>query len=135
LVVDDSRVARRLIKLLLEDSGEFEVVGECADGQDGLVKARELQPDVITLDLDMPHYTGLDMLHALRRESGVPVVVVSGMPTSIGDLAREAAALGIRETVMKAFSDHPLDLSLFADELAKKVYRAWATTSGSPTPS
>jgi two-component system chemotaxis response regulator CheB len=121
LVVDDSRFVRRIIKLLLEATGDFVVVGEAADGEDGLAKARDLHPDVITLDVDMPMLDGLGMLHCLRQESDVPVVFVTGLPGLADELARRPQGLGAVDTVVKTFSDHALDLSLFGDELVAKL--------------
>ncbi len=124
LVVDDSRFARRIVKLLLESSEGFDVVGEATDGVDGLVKARDLQPDVITLDVDMPRLDGLRMLRLLRMESEVPVVLVTGLPHLMGELEHAAADLGSVEFVVKTFSDNPLDLSVFGEELAAKLRAA-----------
>lgn len=119
LVVDDSSFVRRVLRLLLEDGKEFIVVGEAADGQSGLEMARILQPDVITLDQDMPKMSGLEMLRQLRCESGVPVVIVSALPVDWDRVSRDA--LKNVCAVEKAFSDNPLDLSVFAEELATKM--------------
>lgn len=124
LVVDDSRFARRIITLLLENSQEFKVVGQAEDGEEGLKQVRDLHPDVITLDVDMPILDGLGMLQRLRQESDVPVVFVTGLPGLAEDLAQWSAKLGIVEVVVKTFSDKPLDLSVFGDELACKVRAA-----------
>ena len=64
LVVDDEKDFRFLARAILEEDGRFEVVGEAADGQEAIVEAARLRPDVILLDLRMP---GMDGLRALPR--------------------------------------------------------------------
>lgn len=124
LIVDDSPFMRRVIRLLLEESGRFEVVGEAADGSDGLDMARALRPDVITLDWHMPRLDGREMLKRLRVESNVPVVMVSSLPVEV-DLHADEMALGSVDSVIKGFSENPLDLSVFAEELATKLIQSW----------
>jgi two-component system chemotaxis response regulator CheB len=124
LIVDDSPFMRRVIRLLLEESGLFEVVGEAADGFEGLHQARMLKPDAITLDWHMPLLDGREMLKQLRRESEVPVVMVSALPAGV-DADREDPALPSVDVVVKEFSDTPLDLSVFAAELTTKLFNSW----------
>jgi len=124
LIVDDSPFMRRVIRLLLEKSGRFEVVGEAADGSDGLDMARALRPDVITLDWHMPRLDGREMLKRLRVESNVPVVMVSSLPVEV-DIHADETALGGVDSVIKGFSENPLDLSVFAEELATKLIQSW----------
>jgi two-component system chemotaxis response regulator CheB len=124
LIVDDSPFMRRVIRLLLEDSGRFEVVGEAADGWEGLHWTRILKPDVITLDWHMPLLDGREMLKRLRRESEVPVVMVSALPAGV-DVHGEDPALVSVDVVVKEFSDNPLDLSVFAKELTTKLVNSW----------
>jgi len=120
-VVDDSHFARRIIKHLLEGVRDIAVIGEAEDGEEGLAKALELLPDVITLDLDMPKLDGVGMLQCLRRESEIPVVFVTGLPNLTEQLTQWATGLGAVEVVVKTFSDRPLDLSVFGSELELKI--------------
>ena len=126
LIVDDSPFVRRVIRLLLEESGRFEVVGEAADGWEGLHLLRTLKPDIMTLDWHMPLLDGREMLKRLRRESDVPVVMVSSLPPGV-DIQGEDPALLSVDMVVKEFSDHPLDLSVFAKELTTKLVNNWET--------
>ena len=126
LIIDDSRFVRRVLRGILERSEDFTVAGEAADGVEGLAQTHALQPDVITLDLDMPIVGGLAMLRQLRRDNDVPVVLVTGLPALATEEARDAAELNIGGLVVKTFSDRPLDLSVFADELIDTLREAWA---------
>jgi len=78
LLADDHPVVRRGIVCCLERHAHLEVVGEAADGQEALQKARELVPDVLLTDIDMPHLTGLAVTEALQKElPQIKVLVLS----------------------------------------------------------
>jgi DNA-binding NarL/FixJ family response regulator len=68
LVVDDHPVVRKGISLCLSKNENLEIVGEAADGREAVRKARELQPDLILMDIDMPQMSGLAVTELLRRE-------------------------------------------------------------------
>lgn len=89
LVVDDVPELRTLFRLMLETDGRFEVVGEAADGQEAADKARELQPDVVTLDVAMPRVDGIHAIPMIHEASpGVRILVVSGFEAP--SVARQA---------------------------------------------
>ena len=68
LVVDDHPVVRRGITMCLARHEQFEIVGEAVDGRDALRQARELQPDIALMDIDMPQMSGLAAAEVLHRE-------------------------------------------------------------------
>ena len=82
LVVDDSAVIRRWLTRSLEADPAIRVVGDAADGAEGLRLAEELRPDVITLDVEMPHMDGLTFLRKIMALRPMPVVMTSLPPTS-----------------------------------------------------
>ncbi len=77
LIVDDSAATRRALSKLLETAPGLEVIGRAVDGEDGLKKALQLKPDVITLDLEMPKMDGHAFLRLLMARQPTPVIVVS----------------------------------------------------------
>jgi DNA-binding NarL/FixJ family response regulator len=99
LLVDDVEDFRVLLRVLMEQDGRFDVVGEAGDGSQALALATELSPDVVVLDLAMPVMDGLTALPALRAAvPAVRVVVLSGFPTDeMGPAAEQAGAVGYLE--------------------------------------
>ena len=75
LVVDDSVVVRQRLRLMIEEQALVEVVGEAADGQQGLEAVRRLRPDAMVLDLWMRGVDGIDLLERVREEK-IPVTVI-----------------------------------------------------------
>jgi DNA-binding NarL/FixJ family response regulator len=68
LIVDDHALFRQGVRNTIEPEKDFEVVGEAEDGREAMVKARELKPDLILMDINMPHCNGLEAVSAIKRE-------------------------------------------------------------------
>jgi DNA-binding NarL/FixJ family response regulator len=114
LLVDDVATERRLVRAALERSGHFCVVGEGADGEEGVALAMELHPDVVLMDLSMPRMDGLEALTRLQaRCPGLPVVILSGL--SAHDAAASALRLGAAGYLEKGL--HPTELVAYLDRL------------------
>ena len=78
LVIDDSAFSRQTITRMLETSPLVEVVGSARDGEEALRKTLELEPDLITLDLEMPRMDGFTFLRLVMAKCPTPVIVISG---------------------------------------------------------
>lgn len=98
LVVEDSRVARRLLVELLSRDPDLEVVGEATDGVQAIAEAARLDPDVVTMDVALPIMDGLEATRQIMRERPRPIVIVSaayGRDASLAVRALEAGALAV----------------------------------------
>src|SRR6187401_3467768 len=97
LIVDDSAFARKVLREILSSSPRIQVVGIAHDGLEALEKITELKPDVVTLDLVMPHLDGIGVLRALPAEGAPRVVVVStsDAESELGVLALESGAVDL----------------------------------------
>jgi len=113
LVVDDSALMRKLIPQILERDDSLQVIGTAMDGTFGLKKIEELQPQVVTLDLEMPGMNGIDTLKEIMRKYRVPVIVVSSHSTEGASITLKALALGAFDFVAK-----PQDVSSRMPEIA-----------------
>ncbi len=95
LVVEDEPDLRDLFCLMLEQAGHRVIA--VGDGSEVVDLATEHRPDLVVLDLTLPGLSGIDVLRSLRRESQVPVLVVSGLAT------HDALAAGATDYVLKPF--------------------------------
>ena len=101
LIVDDSAVVRRLVTDALRADPEIEVVGTAIDPYVARDKIKELNPDVLTLDLEMPRMDGLTFLRILMEQHPLPVVIMSSLSQRGSDYALEALRLGACDVLGK----------------------------------
>ena len=110
LVVDDSALMRKMIAEIVDGSGEFRVVGTARNGYDALKRIHELQPDIVTLDLEMPELDGLHALGYIMSETPRPVVVLSAAGAHGDEPILRALELGAIDFVHKPSG--PISLNL-----------------------
>lgn len=101
LVVDDSATMRSLISAVLGKDPEIEVVGQAADPYEAREAIKALNPDVITLDVEMPNMNGIDFLEKIMRLRPMPVVMVSTLTTRGAEITLEALEIGAVDCVAK----------------------------------
>lgn len=125
LVVDDSAFMRQLASRVIEESGEFVVAGTARNGYDALKQIRLLDPDIVTLDVDMPELDGLGALACIMNETPRPVVMLSAGTTSSGISATvRALELGAVDFVLKPSGAISLDLARIGDRLLEALRAA-----------
>lgn len=122
LIVDDSAATRRALSKLLETAPGLEVIGRAVDGEDGLKKALQLKPDVITLDLEMPKMDGYAFLRLLMARQPTPVIVVSSYGHS-SDVFK-ALQLGAFDFVARPTEDDGASFATVRGELIEKLRSA-----------
>lgn len=99
LIADDSSLARGLLRDFLESEDDIEVVGDAVNGRQAVDLARELKPNLITMDLEMPVMSGLDAIGEIMTSKAVPILVVSSVADAHNAL--EAMGRGALEVVSK----------------------------------
>jgi len=125
LVVDDSAFMRRLVSDVVASSGEFVVVGTARDGEDALHQVSALDPDIVTLDVDMPSVDGLDALRRIMRLAPRPVVMLSAGGQDGGAAATiRALELGAVDFVRKPWGAISLDLDSVTEQLLEALRAA-----------
>lgn len=128
LVCDDSALMRRQLTKLIETDPGLVVIGAARDGNDAVDKARELNPDVITMDINMPGIDGITALQIIVKERIAPVVMVSSLTQQGAATTLEALALGAFDYVAKPGGTVTVDMGPVARELTRKLKAA--TISG-----
>jgi two-component system chemotaxis response regulator CheB len=119
LIVDDSAVVRKVFRSELSKERGIEIIGTAPDPYVARDKIVKLQPDVITLDIEMPRMDGLTFLKKLMKHYPLPVVIVSSLTPKGGVMAMDALAAGALEVICKPTTAHSVgDLSV---QLADKI--------------
>jgi len=121
LVVDDSALMRKLIPAILARDSSIEVVGTAMDGAFALKKIEELDPDVVTLDLEMPRMDGMETLRLIMRRAPMPVVLFSTHSKEGAYATFKALALGAVDFVAKPKDAASGNLDAIADLLIAKI--------------
>ncbi len=122
LVVDDSAVVRKVFTEELTREGDIEVVGTAPDPYVARDKIVQLQPDVVTLDIEMPRMDGITFLRKLMKYFPLPVIIVSSLTRAGGAIAMEAMDIGAVEVICKPGSAYSVgDMSV---QLAEKIRAA-----------
>ncbi len=130
LVVDDSALMRQLLSTLLEDDPDIEVVGTAADPHIARERIKALTPDVVTLDIEMPHMDGLTFLRKIMTLRPTPVVMISTLTQRGADTTLEALEIGAVDFVAKPTADLAQAMEGLAAELQSKVKAAAGSRLG-----
>lgn len=121
LVVDDSALIRKLLTEIINDQPDMEVIGAAADPFVAREMIRNLNPDVLTLDVEMPKMDGLDFLERLMRLRPMPVVMVSTLTEKGSDVTFRALELGAIDFVAKPKIDIAAGLKEYGNDIANKI--------------
>jgi len=120
-VVDDSAFMRKAISTMLEKDPEIKVIDTAKNGQECIEKVKKLDPDVITLDIEMPVMDGLTALKHIMMENPKPVIMVSSLTTEGAEATFKALELGAMDYIPKQLSKVSLEIVKIEKELIQKV--------------
>ena len=124
LIIDDSALVRRLLTEMLSSDSALSVLGTAHDAYDAREKIKALNPDVLTLDVEMPRMDGLTFLRNLMRLRPMPVVMISSLTERGAEVTLDALSIGAIDYLPKPKIDLAATLGDYKDELIAKVKAA-----------
>src|SRR5258707_11667629 len=124
LVVDDSTFMRKVLEGIFNTDEQLQVVGNAKDGREAVAMAESLKPDVISMDINMPHVDGLQATAEIMTTNPRPIVIVSSESREGAASTLRALELGAIEFVAKPSSAIDLDMQSVKEELLRKMRMA-----------
>ena len=123
VIVDDSEMVRDVIRDFLEEDGNFNIVGEAVNGEEGIEKILALNPDLVTSDIEMPKMNGLEMIEKIMSIHPVPIVVIT---------SHDTAKTAYEATVKGALEFYPKDIFLknISEQKKQNIYDTLKRISG-----
>lgn len=127
LIVDDSAFMRKVIQNAIQQDQEINVLGYAKDGIEALKKAKELNPDIITLDVEMPNMDGLACLEALQKQGSYAIIMLSSLTGEKTNATIRALELGAFDFISKPNSIFDMSSDTKKDEIIEKIKLAYRT--------
>ena len=124
LIVDDSTFMRKVLENIYNGDEQMQVVGSAKDGREAVSMAESLKPDVISMDINMPHVDGLQATAEIMTTNPKPIVIVSSESKEGAASTLRALELGAIEFVAKPSGGVDLDMQSVKEELLRKVRMA-----------
>ena len=124
LIVDDSVFMRSMLKSALDGAPGIEVIGTAMNGTEGLKKIASLKPDVVTLDVEMPGLSGLEVLERVMADGPLPIVMVSTKTQKGAHATLDALRLGAVDYVAKPLGEKSASLQSFRTKVQRAVEAA-----------
>jgi two-component system chemotaxis response regulator CheB len=121
LIVDDSLLIRKVLTEILSSSSDIEVVGAAEDPYVAREMIKELNPDVLTLDIEMPRMDGITFLRNIMRLRPMPVVMISALTESNAEVTLTALEIGAVDFIAKPTVDVENALNEYAEDIIAKI--------------
>ncbi len=121
LIVDDSAFMRKVLQSIITSDPQLDVVGEAKDGREAVSMNESVRPDVITMDINMPHMDGLQATELIMSSNPKPILVVSSESREGADITLKALELGAIDFVAKPSGGIDLDMNTVREELLRKL--------------
>jgi two-component system chemotaxis response regulator CheB len=121
LIVDDSAFMRKVLQSIIATDPQLQMVGEARDGREAIAMNESLRPDVISMDIMMPHVDGLQATEQIMAHNPRPIVIVSSEAKEGAEATLRALELGAIDFVPKPSSGIDLDMNSIRDELCRKL--------------
>ncbi|WP_333655468.1 protein-glutamate methylesterase/protein-glutamine glutaminase [Dissulfurispira sp.] len=121
LIVDDSAFMRNALSNMLSSDPEIKIVGTARDGLEALEKVASLNPDIVTMDVEMPRMDGITALRHIMEKNPVPVIMVSSITTEGAKVTLDALDLGAVDFIPKNLSDLSINIVKIREILIDKI--------------
>ncbi len=121
LIVDDSAFMRNALSNMLSSDPEIKIVGTARDGLEALEKVASLNPDIVTMDVEMPRMDGITALRHIMEKNPVPVIMVSSITTEGAKVTLDALDLGAVDFIPKNLSDLSINIVKIREILTDKI--------------
>ncbi len=118
LVVDDSQFFQRVLKDIINDSSELNVIGVASNGREAIEKVKSLKPDVVTMDYEMPMMDGVSAVRTIMQENPLPILMLSSMTFSGAKVTMDALDAGAADFMTKNFAE----ISGKGEAIKKRLY-------------
>lgn len=125
LVVDDSALMRMIIKDIINSQPDMEVIDTARDGNDAIKKVYNLEPDVVTLDVEMPEKNGIEALKEIKNNSKSEVIMLSSLTSEGSKATIDALRIGAFDFIQKPSGSLSLDIEKISKELVEKIRYAF----------
>jgi len=132
LIVDDSSFMRSIIKRMLKNYSDIEVVGTARDGVEGIEKVLELRPDIVTMDIEMPRMNGIEATGHIMSETPVPIIMVSSISLEGARATLDALDKGAVDYISKNIHNSALDVMEIEKDLVRKIRTFGAAKKRAP---
>ena len=124
LIINDSKSMRLFLESMVKSFTDCELLSSCVDGNNAINRIKIKKPDVVLLDLEMPHMDGLTFLEMLSDDEKIPTIIISNYGKNDSDIIHDAMNLGAIDSLMPPSSSNDEEIEKFRNKLHYKIMKA-----------